>query len=524
MYFIRSALPAVAWAAVVVTWGAATAETRQEWERRETEVRLSSGLQIVAVSVPSAWTGPGQAGEASAGILDYPRPPLAGFSPLVAITTSDEQSNDDFDFEHDLQDAYVGCPLNPGPTCPPAPAVTQDYIIGILDSGSVVDLVAGPSAAVIGLTGSHLTGNEFPIGGVGGTLNADLSYPVGFFAQGLSAVNANGELDLNQVIGHSNVSIVVAPDISCSNGESLTAVAGTALMSFFASVVRVDSPQRVMVGGRTITSPDVRLLDLLDPSIPVYPRSISIEFGGYMPVTTASYYPDFEDLETPMFPTLLSMTPLSIPLGGAFFATVGLLQGEPGPLNPIQTMRALVDTGAQSSIMSQGMAANLNLDLLNPDFMVDVCGLGGLVEDVPGFYVDYVKMNASGGALEFSRAPFVVLDLDSPEGGVLEGVLGMNFFWNRNIVFDPSFTASSFLHVSNPIPLAYGDFDRDFDVDQDDLDFFLSCMSGPAVAIGDPNCTQVDADGDGDTDLSDFGRMQVCLSGTDVRADPNCGR
>ena len=151
-------------------------------------------------------------------------------------------------------------------------------------------------------------------------------------------------------------------------------------------------------------------------------------------------------------PTLLSMMPESIlTFGGAFFADIGVLEGEPGSTNPIQTIRVLVDTGAQSSIISPTVAANLSLPT-EPDFTVDVCGVGGTVEDVPGYYIDYVKISALGGALEFSTAPVVVIDLQSPEGGSLDGVLGMNFFWNRNIVFDPSLTVSSFIHVSDPVP------------------------------------------------------------------------
>jgi len=475
--------------------------------------RLSGGLKIVAVSSQEPVERAETPLVAAAESFAFPEPPLAGFSPLVAMTTSDEQSTEDLDYEHDLQWAYAGSALNP-------PA-TENVVVGILDSGSVVDLVAGSSAVTLGLTGSNLTGSEFPIGGVGGSVNADLSYPIGFFAAGLGAIQANGELDLTQVVGHSNVSVVVAPEISCGS-ESVTAIIGTPFISFFTTVIRVDMPRHVTVDGESLTSPDVQILSPFDPTIPTLPRSIALEFGGLSPVTTASYYPDLYDLETPIFPTLLSLSPLSIPFGGAFFTTIGVLQGEPGPLNPIQNMRVMVDTGAQSSIMSPAMAANLSLPT-TPDFTVDVCGVGGLVTDVPGYYIDYVKISALGGALEFARAPFVVLDLESPEGGSLDGVLGMNFFWNRNLVFEPSLTASGFLHVSDPLSFAFGDFDRDFDVDDIDVDFFIACSSGPSVPISDPNCTQADADQDRDIDMEDFGVLQICLSGTDVVADPNCG-
>ncbi|MCH8243525.1 MAG: retroviral-like aspartic protease family protein [Planctomycetes bacterium] len=211
-----------------------------------------------------------------------------------------------------------------------------------------------------------------------------------------------------------------------------------------------------------------------------------------------------------------------IPSGGAFFTTIFVLEGEPGPLNPAQPMRVLVDTGAQSSIMSPGMAANLSLPF-EPDFTVDVCGVGGLVEGVAGYFVDYVKINALGGALEFSRAPFVVLDLPSAEGGSLDGILGMNFFWNRNVIFEPALLSTAFFHVSDPIAFAYGDFDLDLDVDPEDTTAIVSCVTGPDRSILNPLCDHIDSDDDGDVDLIDFSHFQLCFSDSGFEADPDCG-
>jgi hypothetical protein len=134
------------------------------------------------------------------------------------------------------------------------------------------------------------------------------------------------------------------------------------------------------------------------------------------------------------------------------------------------------------------VAASLSLPV-EPDFTVDVCGIGGTVEDVPGYYVDYVKINALGGALEFSNAPVVVIDLESPEGGSLDGVLGMNFFWNRNIVFDPSLTLSSIIHVSDPVPFAYGDFDGSGGVNLVDFGIFSAAwLTESGDAQWNPQC------------------------------------
>lgn len=445
-----------------------------------TNIRISGSFRIVSVSSPVQSPTVRLTESNTPELAIYSKPPLAGFSPLVAITTSNERSWADFDYEHKLQSTYVGTPLTP--------SASENYVIGIFDSGSVVDLAAEPSDQVLGLSGQYLTANEFPIGGVSGTLNANISQPVGIFAAGLSAIQENGHLDLTQVVGHSNVSVLVTLPITCDNEETISAVVGTPLISFFTTVIRNDNPQRITIGDQTIIGPDIQIFDQFDPSIPVYPRSIPIEFGGLGPVTTASYYPDFIELEEPMFPTLLSMGPLTIPFGGNFFAEIGILHGEPSPTNPIQMMRVLVDTGAQSSIMSSNMAAKLNLPL-EPDFTVNVCGIGGFTEDIPGYYVDYVKINAWGGALEFYQAPIIVLDMESPEGGPLDGILGMNFFWNRNIIFEPSLTGSGFLHVSEPVPFAYADLNFDGNINLEDFAILASAwLTKPGDSKWNPYC------------------------------------
>lgn len=487
----------------------------QQRERR-THIRAGFGRTIVGIKPGSAASTP----RAQRAVTQYPhpRPRLAGFSPLIAIKTSDEgfPLGHDLEFEHALQSSYVGDPLDPN--------ADPDFVIGILDSGADINLVAGAARDTLGLVGSNLTPNTIPIGGVGGTIDAYITMPVGFFAAGLSAVDANGNLDPGALVGHSNVCGLSAPPIECGNGEALRAVVGMPFMAFYNSIIRVDTPQTVVVGGVTYTGPDVQIQDPIDP-LPAFSHRISMEFGGWSAfVTTANYY-TFPPEIIPMFPTLLSAFPGSLPLGGAFFATLHLREGDSS--NPFVSLRMLVDTGAQSSIISPGAVADLSLPF-DPDFTVSVCGVGGLVDDVPGFYVDYAKLSAQGGALEFSQAPFVVLDLPSPELGALDGILGMNFFWNRNVGFEPAIDPnlgplSASFYVSAPIPFAYGDSDVDFDVDTADAATFVSCTTDPIGGSVNPECTHFDGDDDHDVDLTDFARFQLCFSGSGATADPNCG-
>jgi hypothetical protein len=401
----------------------------------------------------------------SEAIPPYPVPPLAGFSPLVVITTSDKEGSGDVDYEHRLESQYNGNPLTS--------SAEPNYIIGIYDSGAMIDLFAGDSVDILGLTGDYMTGNTFPLGGVGGSLDGLLSQPIGVFAGGLSTIHQDGSLDLARLMGHSNVSVVATPAISCDNGESVTGVVGNPFIAFVKAVIRNDQVVNVSHNGTMFSSPDVEILDLNDPSDPTYSKSIPMDISGLSLVLTSSYYPDFETLEDPIFPTLLSSSAISIPFGGAFFAEIQVVEGEPSPINPIQTMRVMVDTGAQSSIITPGMAAKLGLPF-EPDFTVDVCGVGGLEPNVPGYNLDYVKINALGGAMEFSNASFVMVDLSSPDGGTLDGVLGMNFFWNRNITVSPNILGSSFIHVSDVVPYGNADFNFDGKVDMADYSILAS--------------------------------------------------
>ncbi len=445
----------------------------------------------------------------------FPRPRLIGFSPLIAIAASNEGLPVDIlSGEHKLENTYIGAPLN-GPA-------NQNFVVGILDSGAEVSLVAGASSSVIGLD-QVIRGETFPIGGVGdAVIFANMTEPIGLFAAGLSAVSPAGILDLTKMVGQSNASILSSPSIACANGESVTAVVGLPILSFFNSIIRMDSPRTVNISGKTFVSPDVTIQDEFQ-SLPTFAHQIQMLRDT--PATTASYFAFLDpfDLSSELIsPTALALFPGSIPTGGLFFAEVELSEFDEFGANT-DTALMLVDTGAQGSVISFGVAASLSLPFA-PDFTVDVCGVGGLVTDIEGFYIDNVKMDARGGALRFSQAPVIVLDLTLGDGTTLDGILGMNFFWNRNVIFEPNLGGSGFFHVSAPIPFAYADFDLDFDVDGSDVGTFVACMTDSGIQKASPECMHVDADGDEDVDLADFSHLITCYSGVGVSAIPNCGR
>jgi len=73
----------------------------------------------------------------------------------------------------------------------------------------------------------------------------------------------------------------------------------------------------------------------------------------------------------------------------------------------------------------------------------------------------------------------------------------------------------------------FGDFDRDGDVDGNDLKTLTSCFTGPAIKGPPSECAPAtfntaDFDQDADVDQSDYGIFQQCFSGANKPADPNC--
>jgi GH15 family glucan-1,4-alpha-glucosidase len=67
-----------------------------------------------------------------------------------------------------------------------------------------------------------------------------------------------------------------------------------------------------------------------------------------------------------------------------------------------------------------------------------------------------------------------------------------------------------------------GDFDTDGDVDDDDVDAFAACATGPHLGPRTAACASVDFDQDMDVDMADFGVFQRCVSIGAASADPNC--
>jgi hypothetical protein len=76
-------------------------------------------------------------------------------------------------------------------------------------------------------------------------------------------------------------------------------------------------------------------------------------------------------------------------------------------------------------------------------------------------------------------------------------------------------------------PSVPADFDRDGDVDGQDLGHFMVCATGASVSGPPAGCSEqtfgaADADADADVDADDFGEFQRCYSGSGLPAPQAC--
>ncbi len=446
---------------------------------------------------------------AQAGLTGNSQPPLAGFTPYVAITTSNKTGGPtEQNFaSHTVHHSYVGSHLDP--------TQQTNYTIGVFDTGAVADILSYPNWNTLGINSSHQSGAYVQLSGVSGAIDTPISNPIGVFTQGLQSINTNGSLNESQLVGHGNTSAILLNQNAAGNGTfQIPSIVGQPLLSFFTTEIKNDTQIHVNHQGKNYQSPQVLMHNKNNFTIPEsYKKNkITLNYGdaaSVLPPNGASFQGDFSNLdnwEIPQSPTTLSYEQI-LPTASLFKAETVLYHGDPNdPTNNPVTVNLAVDTGAQATFISSAIASSLNLPL-TPDFTLDVGGVGGINKDVPGYYIDYLRINGQTAVgsdrLEFNKIPVLIIDLP----GGHDGVIGMNLFWDRNIVFDPNIdglgTPSTFW-VSDPV-LLKGDTDLDGYLNQSDLDNLKA-----SFGVEDTSLTGQlgDTDGNATVDLLDLANLR----------------
>jgi hypothetical protein len=319
----------------------------------------------------------------------------------------------------------------------------------------------GNEAAVqAGLFGGagYVTSNTVIISGVTGEAEAWVSYPIGVFIDGLGAIEPNGLLwDRSGMMGQSNVAIVVGQG---GSPVDLPTAIGSPLSVYFTAVFYNDTPITVMRGVDEFTAPDIRIYQQGDPEIPSYANLIPLELRPLGGVNVQYIFDPFDIDALPTSPSII--------IGNSsqsifFVASVDLYEGSH---SAIDKTRFMFDTGAQITVIGSRIAARLGLDPADPNFEVEIMGITGDTIIAPGFYIDSIDIPALGEWLSLTNVPVILLDVPSPEGGTVDGIIGMNLFADLNFVLrggglflqdDPSVEYEPISRLAGDIAPAGGD-------------------------------------------------------------------
>jgi hypothetical protein len=357
----------------------------------------------------------------------FDSPPIDGLASWVAVSITDARAGE---FEVDAVPAteVTGNYLTPNPQA--------DYAIGFFDTGASTNLIGYAEAVQAGLYDAGLvTSQTIEIIGVAGSAIAWVSHPLGLFVDGLGAIEPNGFLiDDCNMVGETNVSIIVGDPIESPN---MPTAIGAPLAAFFAADFNNTQPITLTRDSNEFTAPDIRFYGLSEPNIPDYSGKINLQLRP----TDADYVQYFPCIElimecpdgdgSPFFPTII--VDAWWQHQALFFASsVDLTHGDKTAYDKDGFM---FDTGAQVTVISEAITARLQLDPADPDFEVEIMGASGNTIIAPGFYIDSFEIVATPEWLSFTNVPVIMLDVDSPEGGYLDGVIGMNLFTDLNFVF-----------------------------------------------------------------------------------------
>lgn len=348
-------------------------------------------------------------------------PPIDGFVPYIVVAVTDEATGIWLDIDAYPESTVVGNYLTGTPA--------EDYAVGILDTGASAHVVNAYDAVTTGLydyVPELVTSIPVTLSGATGDVDAWVSQPLGIFFDGLDVIDSGTLLvDDSNMVGQSNVSVIVGGFVESPN---LPTVIGTPLAVYFTTVIENNEPLILNIDGNEIISPNIQVYEHNDIGIPSYGRTLPLELRPadavavqFIPCEIIPGYCPDNDGE-PGVPSTIwgTLSSQSLP----FATRTDLAHGS----RTSQERKFMFDTGAQITIISESQAIELELFAQPADFEVEIVGITGDSVIKPGYYIDLLEISAAPTYLTFTNVPVIVLNVDSPEGGILNGILGMNLF------------------------------------------------------------------------------------------------
>ncbi len=423
---------------------------QSNWQKQEVDWRLSGGNRIKAIHYPTDKELPvltkqdnlqktkisrkiiqcdadrrielfSQELTAPIYAVEIDSPPIGGFIPWIAVTATDSRSPE-LEFDAIPRSSIAGNFLTSNPR--------SDYGIGIFDTGASTHIMAGDTADSLGLF-DHIpdliTSNFVTIAGVNSTVDVWVSQPLGIFVDGLSAIDPNDlTLNTSNMVGQTNVSIAVGDP---SDSANIPTAIGSPLSAFFTTVINNERQITITRNDEEFTAPDISIYDSDDPDVPSYSNIVPLELRP-LGALSVQYIPSLNNFFE--FPPASPSTIIGNQSQSLFFVhSVDLKEGQRAA---IDKSRFMLDTGAQVTVISTRVAARLELDIQNPGFLEEVVDVTGTSTMVPGFYIDSIEIPALGEWLSFRNVPVILFDVSSPEGGTLDGIIGMNLFGDFNLI------------------------------------------------------------------------------------------
>jgi len=469
-----------------------------------------AAAQALAAPAPSA---------AVSGVIDSP--PVDGFVPWIVLTPTNKHLDAETTGIYEaFPSSYAGSP--PAGTNP-----RTDFMIAIFDTGASSHVIGYYNAVRAGLYNStYLTQkNKAEVTGVTGSVEARITWPYALFMAGLDVLepNAPGQSEMilpstAGLLGQYNVATLIGQNPGTK--PDLATAVGTPMSVFYDTHIEVDHPITITRSQTVYTGPRITFYPKGSPS-PAYADYIPLELKpagsttvqyityGFNPEDLLEMFTDpwgFEMDYSPMTPSVV----MGVSSQSLFFIH-GVDLTDSGR-SAVDKNRFMLDTGAQITVIGSRIAARLGLQAAGRDFEVEIEGVTGDSIMAPGFYLDRLTIPAVGQWLEFTNVPVVLLDIFSPEGGTLDGIIGMNLFTQYNLILraggfmledDPRLEFQRIAAAGQtadiaPLPL-------DGKVDMQDLAAFSSAWQGSGLTVWNTSADLAPLNApDGAVDLADL--------------------